>query len=65
MAANTPDSETEKLPCPHCGGTGQISSFQGVSRFVITWEECYECAGTGNKAFNSEEPLQEPPDIQD
>lgn len=33
--------------CAVCGGSGQISFFQGVSRFLLTTEECPECAGTG------------------
>ncbi len=35
--------------CNACGGTGQISFFQGVSRFLLTVEECPECAGTGRQ----------------
>lgn len=38
-----------KYLCPVCGGTGQVSFFQGVSRFLLTSEECPECAGTGYK----------------
>jgi len=33
--------------CPVCGGTGQFSYFKGVSRFLLSSEECEECAGTG------------------
>jgi len=36
-------------PCPSCGGSGQISYFKGVSRFLLTCEECPECAGLGCK----------------
>ncbi len=36
-----------KKVCDICGGSGQTGSFQGVSRFVITWEECSECDGKG------------------
>lgn len=36
-----------KETCKSCGGTGQISYFQGVSRFLLTTEECPECAGLG------------------
>jgi len=39
----------EKDICSVCGGTGQVSFFQGVSRFLLTSEECPECAGTGYK----------------
>ncbi|MBB5347473.1 hypothetical protein JWG42_05735 [Desulfoprunum benzoelyticum] len=34
-------------PCPLCNGCGQISSFKGVSRFLLTTEECPACGGTG------------------
>jgi DnaJ-class molecular chaperone len=36
-----------KLPCPACGGSGQLSSFKGESRFLLTVEECPLCGGTG------------------
>ena len=37
----------KKKTCAICGGTGQISYFKGVSRFLLSNEECEECAGTG------------------
>jgi DnaJ-class molecular chaperone len=37
----------QKKTCDICGGSGQISFFKGVSRFLLTTEECAECAGTG------------------
>ena len=33
--------------CPACGGTGQVSFFQGESRFLLTTEECSLCLGLG------------------
>jgi len=33
--------------CPVCGGSGQVSFFKGESRFLLSVEECSECAGTG------------------
>ena len=33
--------------CEFCHGTGETGSFKGVSRFVLTWEECPVCCGTG------------------
>ena len=33
--------------CESCGGTGQVSYFKGVSRFLLSTEECPECAGLG------------------
>ena len=38
--------EEQKEICDVCGGIGQISFFQGVSRFLLSTEECSECAGT-------------------
>lgn len=35
--------------CPSCNGTGQISYFQGESRFLLSYEECPDCYGTGLK----------------
>ena len=39
--------DEERQPCPACGGTGQMSYFKGVSRFLLSVEECPECAGLG------------------
>jgi DnaJ-class molecular chaperone len=36
-----------KQPCSACGGSGQLSSFNGESRFLLTVEECPLCCGTG------------------
>lgn len=36
-----------KIPCDGCGGSGQISFFRGVSRFVMDWDDCPDCLGTG------------------
>ncbi len=36
-----------KKICPICEGSGQLSSFKGVSRFLLSWEECPECGGLG------------------
>ena len=36
-----------KKRCESCGGSGQISYFKGVSRFLLSCEECPECAGLG------------------
>jgi DnaJ-class molecular chaperone len=37
----------KKIVCEFCGGTGQLSFFKGESRFLLSTEECSECAGTG------------------
>ena len=39
--------EEQKKVCDVCGGVGQVSFFKGASRFLLSTEECQECAGTG------------------
>ena len=41
------DIRDQKPPCPLCNGTGEIASFKGVSRFVVSRDECPACGGTG------------------
>jgi DnaJ-class molecular chaperone len=36
-----------KKECDICGGSGQISFFKGVSRFLLSVEECDACNGVG------------------
>ena len=36
-----------KKTCEICDGTGQVSYFKGVSRFLLSWEDCPECNGSG------------------
>ena len=36
-----------KKTCDICGGSGQVSFFKGVSRFLLSVEECDLCNGTG------------------
>jgi DnaJ-class molecular chaperone len=40
-------NEAHEKVCDVCGGTGQVSFFQGVSRFLLSTEECDACNGTG------------------
>lgn len=46
MNKNSDINRMEKK-CESCGGSGQISYFKGVSRFLLSCEECPECAGLG------------------
>ncbi|MDJ0624610.1 MAG: hypothetical protein QNJ17_16725 [Desulfocapsaceae bacterium] len=47
--------------CDICGGTGQIGIFRGLSRFIMTYEECPECYGTGmNQNDGDEEDITAP-----
>lgn len=41
------DNSRNRKTCPSCGGSGQISFFLGVSRFLLSTEECPECSGLG------------------
>ena len=45
----------KKKICDICGGTGQISFFKGASRFLLSSEECEECAGTGYELNTADE----------
>jgi DnaJ-class molecular chaperone len=40
------DNEVKKT-CEVCEGSGQICEFRGVSRFVLTWDNCPVCGGLG------------------
>ena len=39
--------EESKKICEFCNGSGQISYFKGVSRFLLSEEECPQCGGLG------------------
>lgn len=43
----TSERQDRQAVCPGCGGSGQINYFKGVSRFLLSSEECPECAGLG------------------
>ncbi|MCP3888009.1 MAG: hypothetical protein GY702_03930 [Desulfobulbaceae bacterium] len=48
MPKQEPTSPVKKnIPCRGCGGSGQTSYFGGESRFMLTWEDCPDCCGTG------------------
>lgn len=47
MSDQTEQPFPQRLPCPACGGTGQISFFKGESRFLLSVEECPVCCGFG------------------
>jgi hypothetical protein len=40
--------------CPFCGGIGQRGYFKGESRFLLSWDECPACCGTGYHVETSE-----------
>ena len=39
--------QTEKKICDVCGGSGMVSYFKGVSRFLLSNDECPACCGLG------------------
>ncbi len=47
MSNDTSKKHPATEPCRCCGGSGQLGQFHGESRFVISWDECEECLGTG------------------
>jgi len=49
----------KKKICQVCGGTGQVSYFKGVSRFLLSSQECEECAGIGYILDSVEEKTEE------
>ncbi len=52
----------KKTTCILCNGSGQISYFKGVSRFLLSEEECPECGGTGFIFVDEKEKKQKAPD---
>jgi DnaJ-class molecular chaperone len=51
--------EQKRKICVVCGGTGRVRFFQGVSRFLLSDEECDACAGTGYKIRSMGELVKE------
>ncbi len=47
MTEKKQSTPKQTTPCPGCGGSGQTSFFGGASRFMLTWEDCPDCCGTG------------------
>jgi hypothetical protein len=45
----------QKKICEICEGSGQVCSFKGVSRFVLSWEDCPLCGGLGFTASTLEQ----------
>ena len=45
----------KKKFCEVCAGTGQVSYFKGVSRFLLSNDECEACAGTGYELDTADE----------
>lgn len=47
MTENNESDKKKRTPCIGCGGSGQTSYFGGASRFMLSWEDCPDCCGTG------------------
>ena len=41
------ERKEQRKVCDVCGGAGQVSFFKGESRFLLSSEECEQCAGIG------------------
>ena len=54
-------AQKHTTPCPGCGGSGQTSYFGGASRFMLTWEDCPDCCGTGIVIDETDTHQQETP----
>jgi len=65
MNNNTESSKKQTTPCPGCGGSGQTSFFGGASRFMLTWEDCPDCCGTGIILDEKDASGQNPPEGKD
>ncbi len=52
-----------KQTCDVCDGSGQRPHFKGVSRFVLSWEDCPTCSGMGYLIVpdDAPEPEKAPP----
>ncbi|TKB11679.1 hypothetical protein [Desulforhopalus sp. IMCC35007] len=60
---NNPSQPPKKsTPCIGCGGSGQTSFFGGASRFMLTWEDCPDCHGTGVVLDDLPSPEEDQPD---
>ncbi len=49
-----------QTPCEFCNGTGEIPSFKGVSRFLLSREECPACCGSGLESSVLDDRDQKP-----
>ncbi len=65
MTPNKASGPKQPTPCPGCGGSGQTSFFGGASRFMLTWEDCPDCCGTGIVLDEADQDMQEIPDNKD
>jgi len=58
------EKSNKQEPCDVCGGTGQLSFFKGVSRFLLSNEECDACVGTGLKLESISHKIAEKPETK-
>jgi DnaJ-class molecular chaperone len=49
--------------CELCHGTGQRCYFGGESRFVLTWQDCPACFGTGEVPDEPEAASDDDPQV--
>jgi DnaJ-class molecular chaperone len=65
MTPSNDSDPKQQAPCPGCGGSGQTSYFGGASRFMLTWEDCPDCCGTGIVLDEPAPELQDKDDKKD
>ncbi len=62
MTATNKNTPKKNRPCPGCGGSGQSSYFAGASRFMLSYEDCPDCCGTGVILDEIQPDPQDPPE---
>lgn len=65
MTDKIESTQQQPLTCPGCGGSGQTSFFGGASRFMLTWEDCPDCCGTGIVLEKTDSDLSKQKKIDD
>jgi DnaJ-class molecular chaperone len=53
--AENKENKQVKKTCDVCEGSGQICEFKGVSRFILSWDDCPICGGMGFVMSDKEE----------
>jgi DnaJ-class molecular chaperone len=65
MTENIESTPKHHTPCPGCGGSGQTSYFGGASRFMLSWEDCPDCCGTGVVLEKTNSDQEDNPEAKD
>ncbi|MBU1564660.1 MAG: hypothetical protein KJ630_03415 [Proteobacteria bacterium] len=65
MTKNKESNNKKTIPCIGCGGSGQTSYFGGASRFMLSWEDCPDCCGTGIVLDQTDTDQKDTPEKKD